>query len=70
MGDVTSPVVVPIGFLAISFALISVLVFSKKWSLARKDTSNRNHENSMEIDQTTTDQLSEERKRLEVLFKK
>ena len=64
-----SATIVPIGSLAIVFAVITVLVFLRKSSIARQNdesTSNR-----IEIKRNEkTESLEEQKKRLELLLRK
>ena len=64
-----STTIVPLGSLALSFALISILVFLRKASIARQaDESIRNR---MEANRNEkTESLEEQKKRLELLLKK
>ena len=64
-----SATIVPLGSLAMLFAVISILVFLRKGIIARQiDTSIRN---SIEAKRNeNTESLEEQKKRLELLLKK
>ena len=64
-----SATIVPLGSLALLFAVISILVFIRKASIARQaDESIKNRIDSTRNENTET--LEEQKKRLELLLKK
>ena len=64
-----SETIVPLGSLAIVFALISVLVFIRKASIERQD--NESIKNRMNVKRKEKNEsLEEQKKRLELLLKK
>ena len=64
-----SPTIVPLGSLAFLFAVISILVFLRKASIARQaDASTRNRIEAKSNEKTET--LEEQKERLELLLKK
>ena len=64
-----SATIVPLGSLAFLFAVISVLVFLRKASIARQaDTSIKNRIEAKRNEKSET--LEEQKKRLELLLKK
>ena len=64
-----SATIVPLGSLAFLFAVISVLVFLRKASIARQaDTSIKNRIEAKRNEKAET--LEEQKKRLELLLKK
>tara|TARA_B100000700_G_scaffold222590_1_gene245337 strand:- start:1027 stop:1233 length:207 start_codon:yes stop_codon:yes gene_type:complete len=61
--------IVPLGSLALAFAVISILVFLRKASIARQaDESIRNRMETKRNEKNET--LEEQKKRLELLLKK
>ena len=67
--DEISSTIVPLGSLALIFALISILVFIRKVSIARQ--SNKSINNRMEAKRKEkTESLEEQKRRLEILLKK
>ena len=64
-----SETIVPLGSLAIVFALISVLVFIRKASIERQD--NESIKNRMNVKRKEKNEsLEEQKKRLEILLRK
>ena len=65
----TSATIVPLGSLALVFAVISILVFVRKASIARQ--ADESIKNRMEAKRNEkTESLEEQKKRLELLLKK
>ena len=66
-----SATIVPLGSLAFLFAVISVLVFLRKASIARQaDASIKNRIEAKRNEKSETLTLEEQKKRLELLLKK
>ena len=64
-----NPTIVPLGSLALLFAVISILVFIRKASIARQ--ADESIKNRMEAKRNEkTESLEEQKKRLELLLKK
>ena len=64
-----SATIVPVGSLALRFAVISILVFLRKASIARQ--ADESIKNRMEAKKNEkTDSLEEQKKRLEILLRK
>jgi len=64
-----SATIVPLGSLALLFAVISILVFLRKASIARQ--ADESIKNRMEAKRTEkTESLEEQKKRLEMLLRK
>ena len=64
-----SETIVPLGSLALIFAVILILVFLKKASIARQ--ANESIKNRMEAKRNEkTESLEEQKKRLEILLRK
>ena len=64
-----SATIVPLGSLALIFAVISILVFLRKASIARQaDESIKNRVEAIRNEKT--DSLEEQKKRLEILLRK
>ena len=64
-----SSTIVPLGSLALIFAVISILVFLRKGSIARQ--ADESIKNRMEAKRNEkTESLEEQKKRLELLLKK
>ena len=65
----TSATIVPLGSLALVFAVISILVFLRKASIARQ--ADESVKNRMEAKRNEkTESLEEQKKRLELLLRK
>ena len=63
-----SATIVPLGSLALVFAVISIIVFLRKASIARQ--ADESIKNKFEAKRNVKESLDEQKKRLELLLKK